>query len=603
MISGTMNVVCLLLVFGCSFSYCLWTTPVTAEYQPDLISQRQSCPPWLDHGEDDCRCEPFPTDSERFLCGKNESVKVRFGTCITWDDAINRSLITDCPYFSDSMCEDSYYQIPSDVPSSNLTSVVCSQFHRQGVHCGHCTKGYGPAPLLNGANISCAKCYDYNYIWILYLLLQLFMITVLYFTFVFCEVKGISSPLSVLAYFYQLIINAVISNTRLFSSIVCILRNVFAQIVLSIYAFWNLDFFRLSLPPTCVSSSMSNVQVLLFDYVIAFFPIFLTFMSYLLITLHNRNVSILVLLWRPIDKLISCFSNKTSNPLESILSTFATFLLLSYSKILFTSISFLYGVPVFDNNENSVKGSPVLFYDASIQYFGRTHILYVCLSIMSIVVFNVFPPTILALYTTKFFKSCLGRCGFRHWHSLAIIMDVFQGWYKDGTEGTRDYRAFSALYMVLRMSLAGEFIIILFIGNGLSTQYSNLTWVIPSIVHISLGCFYLTVKPYKKNWMNVVDGLVLVVMGVVCLSLQLVPTIAILLTTFPLIATLLFATWRLFQRLIAIRCFASCCAKATTFLARMTFLQIQNNEDGFVDTDRHRLLESAAGYRGSYTPL
>lgn len=598
-----MDAVCLLLALLCSLSCCLWTATAEIEKnQVDLISY-QACPPWLDHGNDTCRCKPFPTDFERFLCGKNESVMVRFGTCITWDDTINKSVITDCPYFSDSTCENPYYQIPPDVPSSNLTSFVCSQFHRQGVHCGRCKDGYGPAPLLNGANIACAKCYDYNYIWILYLMLQLFMITVLYFSFVFCEVRGTSSPLSVLGYFYQLIINAVISNTRLFSSIICVLKNIFAQIVLSVYAFWNLDFFRLSLPPTCVSSSLSNAQVLLFDCLIAFFPIFLTFVSCLLITLHNKDVSILVLLWKPFDKLITRFNKKTCKPMQSILSTFATFLLLSYSKILFTSISFLYGVPVFDNNKISVQGSPVLFYDASIKYFGHTHILYVCLSITSIVAFNILPPTILVLYTTKFFKRFLVRCGFCHWHSLAIIMDVFQGWYKDGTDGTYDYRAFSALYMVLRMCLASEFIIIFFLGNRLSSQCSSLPWVIPSVVHISLGCFYLAVKPYKKNWMNVVDGLVLIVLGGAALLLLLIPSVAILLTTVPMMVVLLFAAWRLLQRLNVIRLFMSVCTKASACLARLTVVQIHNNEDSFVDTDHHRLLESAAGHRSSYTPL
>ena len=39
-----------------------------------------------------------------------------------------------------------------------------------------------------------------------------------------------------------------------------------------------------------------------------------------------------------------------------------------------------------------------------------------------------------------------------------MITDTFQGWYKDGTEDTYDYRPLSALYMLLRISLVGEFL-------------------------------------------------------------------------------------------------------------------------------------------------
>ena len=42
-----------------------------------------------------------------------------------------------------------------------------------------------------------------------------------------------------------------------------------------------------------------------------------------------------------------------------------------------------------------------------------------------------------------------------------MIMDTFQGWYKDGTEGTYDYRPLSALYMLLRMALVGEFLAVI----------------------------------------------------------------------------------------------------------------------------------------------
>ena len=57
-------------------------------------------------------------------------------------------------------------------------------------------------------------------------------------------------------------------------------------------------------------------------------------------------------------------------------------------------------------------------------------------------------------FPTRLFKTLLTCCGFQRWDILPMIVDTFQGWYKDGTEGTYDYRTLSALYMLLRIGLA-----------------------------------------------------------------------------------------------------------------------------------------------------
>ena len=94
-----------------------------------------------------------------------------------------------------------------------------------------------------------------------------------------------------------------------------------------------------------------------------------------------------------------------------------------------------------------------------------------------------------------------------------MIMDTFQGWYKDGTEGTYDYRSLSALYMLLRVALVGEYLFII----GLSQQsHDDLKWFITGSFHVLLGTFFLAVKPYKKQWMNDVDGLILIFIGLCC---------------------------------------------------------------------------------------
>ena len=523
-------------------------------------SENTSCPPWLDHGNGSCYCKEF--SHELFECSENREIILSPGICLTWDKTFGKAVIGNCPYFMiiSSTLDHVYYKISANVTSSNLSYFVCSKFNRQGTHCKECIDGYGPAPFLNGANIPCAKCHKHNYIWIFYLLFQLLMVTILFFSFLIIEIRGTSSPVSVLAFFYQILVNNLLTDSRLNSKILGQDKpiTIVFYIILTSHAFWNLDFFRYSLPPVCVSPSMSNIHTLLFEYIIAFYPIFLTLISYFFIRLYYMDFRPVIYASKPFYHLFACCKGTYQwNPMKSVLNTFATFFLLSYSKILFTSANILSGVKLYDNEQKEVNDSPILLYDSSLKYFGHNHAPYVCLSLSIIIIFIILPPSLLILYPTKCFKCCLEKCGFRRWHALAIIMDVFQGWYKDGTNDTRDYRALSALYMILRMCAASSLNV--FHMFQYDTKYNSLEWSLPSLVYVGLGCFFLVIKPYKKSWMNTVDGLVLINLGVIMiLSYELVRhshdiTSSLILSSIPIVTILIFGISRCFNRKCTIK--------------------------------------------------
>jgi hypothetical protein len=102
--------------------------------------------------------------------------------------------------------------------------------------------------------------------------------------------------------------------------------------------------------------------------------------------------------------------------------------------------------------------------------------------------------------------------GFRRWDILHLVMDIFQGWFKDKTENHIDYRSFSALYPLLRIlfALVGIAIIL--------NEYSRYYWSLIGLFHVLLGALFLTVKPYKKKWMNHADGLFLFAFGALMLT-------------------------------------------------------------------------------------
>ena len=92
-----------------------------------------------------------------------------------------------------------------------------------------------------------------------------------------------------------------------------------------------------------------------------------------------------------------------------------------------------------------------------------------------------------------------------------MIMDTFQGWYKDGTEGTYDYRPLSALYMLLRIGLVAEYLTV--IGLNLYSS-GGLKWFVTGMMHVFLATLFFIAKLYKKQYgINVVDGFTLTLIG------------------------------------------------------------------------------------------
>ena len=131
--------------------------------------------------------------------------------------------------------------------------------------------------------------------------------------------------------------------------------------LVTFYGIWNLDFFRYLIPPFCVNNQLTTIHVMALEYVVAFYPLLLTITTYICVQLHARDCRLLVWLWRP-------FSRCLTGHLElrfSLVHAFASFLLLSYTKILFVSFRLLDSTTLYAATGETV-GSTMVFYDASI---------------------------------------------------------------------------------------------------------------------------------------------------------------------------------------------------------------------------------------------
>ena len=265
----------------------------------------------------------------------------------------------------------------------------------------------------------------------------------------------------------------------------------FALAVPTFYGFWNLDFFQYFIPPVCISSDMSTLHTLALEYVVAIYPLLLTVMIYFCIEMYDRGVRVVVCVWRPFHVCFARFRRRW-DPKGSVINAFATFLLLSYSKLLTVSYSLLDASKLYNNRGETV--SPlVLFFDASIEYFSRQHLPFVLLAICVLLVFVLFPLILLLLYPMKSFQKCLGYCRIR-WQFLHTFADAFQGCYKNGTNRTRDYRYFAGLYLPFRIVLLAAFI----------TRFSYM-WLIVIPFSVVASLLFAYFRPYKNEYFNIID--------------------------------------------------------------------------------------------------
>ena len=416
------------------------------------------------------------------------------GFCMSYDEKFNGTVIGDCPFnYYRPSSQHFYVTLPND--TSKLNSFMCSGLNRTGLLCSKCQKGLGPAVL--SYKWRCVECFDKQYGWLVYITATLLPTTILCLLVMVFQLRVASAEMNAFVFLCQFI-TCVVSLTNPYMYVQYSTNPTIVKFlelgILTFYGIWNLDFFRYFLPSFCISSDMTTLHTLALEYVVAIYPLLLTLVIYICIELYDRGVRVVVCVWTPFRVCFARFRRRW-NPKESVIHTFAAFMLLSYSKLLTVSYSLL-DASKLHNNRGERVGPAVLYYDASIEYFSRGHLPFAVLALCVLLVFAVFPLLLLLLYPMRSFQRCLGYCTGIRWHFLHTFADAFQGCYKNGTNGTHDYRYFAGLYFVIRIAILVGFIA--------TTVYMWLMIVLfPAVISLLFALF----RPYKKSCFNYIDSL------------------------------------------------------------------------------------------------
>ena len=476
--------------------YCLLCTLLLcAQSEADLTSEllqdnTTTCPTWTywEQSEQACACgDGYRRTVSCDVNGSYYNVRISKGYCMTLDATKTREVIGACRFYR----RWSWSLIPRN--SSLLQSRVCDYVSRTGQLCGQCQDG--SSPPVYSYYPQCVHCPEGTNNWPKYLAVSLLPTTLFFLVTVALRFRATSPHLTGYIVFCQLMASPPIlrylasSNFRHLSSHNSV--EVALKLLTSFLSIWNLDFFRMVYSPFCLQHGASTLQILSLDYLIAAYPLALIVLTYILVTLHYYDNRLVVWIWRPFRKCFIRFRRKWDIQ-NSLVDAFATFLLLSYVKLLSVSFDILIPTPVLDKWGNQV--STVLYYDGSITYFGREHLLYTLTAIIVLVVFTFLPILLLFLYPCKCFQTFLNRTHCRS-QALHAFIEVFQGCFKDGTDGGRDCRYFAALYLLIR--------VLAYLSLGLLIIYSTVIFIV--LLFVTVILLISTFRPYKRSSINIIE--------------------------------------------------------------------------------------------------
>ena len=213
-------------------------------------------------------------------------------------------------------------------------------------------------------------------------------------------------------------------------------------------------------------------------------------MTYILISLHSRDVRVDVWLWKPFRKVFHSIK-RDSDIQGSVVKVFATFFLLSYLKILNVTTDLLvytekYTLPL---GEKSYQTKHALYYDASIEYFRGEHLYYGIAAIFVGIFFVILPLVFLVIYPMRWFQKYLNKLNIQR-QSIDMFVNCYLGYFKDGTNGTKDYRYFSIYFFLLQIIIFALF----------TLSRSSYCFPLGAFVIMLFLFTILVVQPYKEEF-------------------------------------------------------------------------------------------------------
>ena len=461
---------------------------------PVTTSTVEECPPWSKL-QNNTQCVCSDVMKTEIMC---DQIKQRsflyLGFCAF--HTTNDTVVANCPYvFPRHLIVNDRIRLPKKL--SELNHFICGSLNRDiSKHgCGRCTNGTGPS--IYSAGSQCVSCSKVNIVY--YLLLRYLPTTILCVLIIVFRIDITTAPMVHYVLFCNSIVAQFKSTEGQYTNLIHTTSyrhiSIISGILLTLKGIWSFDIFYFVSPPLCVSAHMEEIYIPFLDTVAAIYPFTLLVMTYAVIELHAHDFKPVVCLWNYIHKPFIKL-RRTWDLNASIIQAFAALFFLSYAKFTFLMYEAFF-ISVMVNKEGRVV-SKVAYIDPTVLFFSRKHLHLILLSAFIFLFIILFPLLLLITFPTHMFRK-VSKCLRPRWIvSLQTFVDTFHGCYKDGTNGTRDYRAVSGYLLAIWALLPA----VMITATALKIEYlfPSVTF---TLLFIALTVVCALLRPYKHRAANV----------------------------------------------------------------------------------------------------
>ena len=211
------------------------------------------------------------------------------------------------------------------------------------------------------------------------------------------------------------------------------------HIPFKISSIFILDFIGIGIfPHICISDKLDDSDVLFINYVLSvLFPFLrLVVITIILIELHAQHFKVVVFCWKPFHGCFDKFGRNWSAS-DSFIHAFASLIFLSFASLTYDARDFFVLMKIHAANHVLMNNVP-LVYPSLHPYTPILYLIIVCVLLLFV---GVVPSLLLLLHPIPMFKERLQKCCSQQFIlGLNTFMETFQSLFKDGCNGTCDYR-------------------------------------------------------------------------------------------------------------------------------------------------------------------
>ena len=466
-----------------------------------VLATNTSCPTWFyyDNSTQQCHC------GYELLCSRNKRVEIKDGLCATSAGEGDQYYISICPFrHKVNNTNRIYSEMPAD--PDLLDDVMCGPYNRKGLLCGRCIDGYGPtAHILDLRCANCSKLPEY-YAIPLYLVLELLPITLFFFCIVLFRFNITTGPLLGYVIFCQIHLLWIKQNVYMHEyieyNVSPFLRVVF-KISVTLSQFWSLQYVTPIVPPFCISEKLSDIHILMLSLVPATFPIVLLTVILISAYLHAKNCKVIQAIWKLFTTVLDKINIKPVTG-EAVIHAFASFAFLSYVALYIIMASLFNQTNI--HRQDSTLYQCSLRDDPTLEWLSYKHIEYILIALVPVIFLTVMPSVFHIIYPTRIY-GYLSRClSGRKRLAITAFAEALQVCFKDGLNGTRDYRSLAGLITLFPIifGLSREYVLR---RVGICSKLSN-------IINFIVTCCIITyIQPCKSSIANISASFNLLLLG------------------------------------------------------------------------------------------